>query len=307
MSNTDIVLFQSQDGTVTLPVSTDRKTVWLSQAQMVQLYCRDVSVISRHIQNVFKEGEVDRESNLHYLQIAGADRPTAFYSLDVIISVGYRVKSQRGVEFRRWANDVLKQYILQGYAINEQRLRQLGDVVRLLKRAKDSPDSAQVISVIERYSAALNLLDAYDHQSLRRPDGSAATYVLTYEECRHVIDQMRFSAESSLFGNEKDESFKGSIGAVYQTFGGVDVYPTVQEKAANLLYLVTKNHSFSDGNKRIAATMFLYFLDRNGILYDENGEKLLDDGTLVALTIMIAESRPEEKETMISVVMNCIG
>ncbi len=303
----EIVLFC--DGTIRLevPISPEEDTVWLSQAQMVELYGRDVSVISRHINNVFKEGEVERESNLHFLQIAGSDRPVAFYSLDVIISVGYRVKSKRGIAFRKWANNVLKDYIIKGYAANETRLKQLGDVVRLMRRTQDSLDSRQVLSVIESYSSALDLLDAYDHQNMTRPRGTGAAYVLTYEECRKVIDQMRFGDESGLFGKEKDGSFKGSIGNIYQSFGGVEIYPSLEEKAANLLYFVTKNHSFWDGNKRIAATMFLYFLDRNGILYDENGDKLLDDHTLVALTIMIAESRPEEKEMMISVIMNCIG
>ncbi|MCR5295660.1 MAG: virulence RhuM family protein [Lachnospiraceae bacterium] len=304
---TELVLFQDGDTCLSVPVIPEEESVWLSQAQMVELYERDISVISRHINNVFKEGELDKKSNLHFLQIANSDRPVAFYSLDVIISVGYRVKSKRGVAFRKWANSVLKRYIIQGYAANETRLHQLGDVVRLMKRTQDALDSQQVLSVIERYSSALDLLDAYDHQNMQRPRGEEATYVLTYEECRKVIDHMSFGNDSELFGKEKDDSFKGSIGNIYQSFGGQEIYPTLQEKAANLLYFVTKNHSFFDGNKRIAATMFLYFLDRNGILYDENGEKMLDDHTLVALTIMIAESRPGEKEMMVSVIMNCIS
>lgn len=305
--NTELFLFKSGDIALSVPVAPDENTVWLSQAQMVELYDRDVSVISRHISNVFKEGELEKESNLRFLQIAGSDRPTAFYSLDVIISVGYRVKSKRGVEFRKWANGVLKEYILKGYAVNENRIKQLGEVVRLMKRAERDSDSGQVLSVIERYSGALELLDDYDHQRMQRPRGTESAYVLTYEECRAVIDQMRFGGESELFGREKDGSFRGSIGNIYQAFGGQELYPSLEEKAANLLYFVTKNHSFWDGNKRIAATMFLYFLDRNGMLYDAEGEKTLDDRTLVALTIMIAESRPEEKEMMISVIMNCIG
>ena len=266
----------------------------------------DVGVKFRHINNAFKE-ELDKDSNMHFLHIANSDRPVAVYSLDVIISVGYRVKSQRGVEFRKWANTILKDYILRGYAVNENRMRQLGEAVRLMRRTQDALDSRQVLSVVERFSTALDLLDAYDHQDMQRPKGSASTYILTYEECRAVIDHMRFGNESDLFGKEKDGSFRGSIGNIYQSFCGQEIYPTLEEKAANLLYFVTKNHSFWDGNKRIAATMFLYFLDRNGILYDEDGQKLLDDHTLVALTIMIAESRPEEKEMMISVIMNCIG
>ncbi|MBR6935777.1 MAG: virulence RhuM family protein [Clostridia bacterium] len=304
-NNNQLVLFNSSDGKISVPVIIENDTVWLTQNQIMQLFERDQSVISRHISNTFKE-ELNKESNMHFLHIPNSDRPVAFYSLDVIISVGYRVKSKRGVEFRRWANSVLKQYILQGYAVNEQRLKQLGSTVKLLKRVKNDLDAEQVLSVIERYSSALDLLDDYDHQTLKRPAGQGATYVLTYEECRDVIDRMRFGNESALFGKEKDDSFKGSVGNIYQSFGGQELYPTVEEKAANLLYYVTKNHSFIDGNKRIAATMFLYFLDRNGILYDDNGDKTIDDHTLVALTIMIAESRPEEKELMISVIMNCI-
>ena len=303
---TELALFTSRDGKVSLSVTVDNETVWLNQSQLIQLFERDQSVISRHINNAFKE-ELDRRSNMHFLHIANSDRPVAFYSLDVIISVGYRVKSQRGVEFRKWANTVLKDYILKGYAVNENRMKQLGEAVRLMKRVETDLDTRQVLSVVERFSTALDLLDDYDHQTMKRPKGTKAVYVLSYEECRKVIDQMRFSAESDLFGSEKDDSFKGSIGNIYQSFAGQEIYPTVEEKAANLLYFVTKNHSFWDGNKRIAATMFLYFLDRNGILYDEDGNKLIDDHTLVALTIMIAESKPEEKEMMVSVIMNCIG
>lgn len=304
---TDLVLFNSHDGKVSLPVMLESETVWLTQKQMTELFSVDRTVITRHINNVFKDGELDRKSNVQILHIANADRPVQYYNLDVIISVGYRVKSQRGVEFRKWANSVLKEYILKGYAVNDTRLKQLNEVVQLLKRTQDSLDSKQVLTVVENYSKALDLLDAYDHQSMQRPTGDQVVYVLSYEECRQVIDSMRFGNESELFGAEKDDSFKGSIGNIYQTFAGVEIYPSLQEKAANLLYFVTKNHSFWDGNKRIAATMFLYFLDRNGILYDEEGRKRIDDHTLVALTIMIAESRPEEKEMMVSVIMNCIG
>lgn len=221
------------------------------------------------------------------------------------MSVGYRVKSKRGVEFRKWANTVLKKYISQGYAVNNNRINQLGEVIRIMKRTENSLDSKQVLTVIEKYSTALELLDSYDHQNMVRPKGNEAIYILTYEECRDVIGTMRFGDESELFGKEKDDSFKGSIGNIYQSFAGRELYDTLEEKAANLLYFVTQNHSFFDGNKRIAATMFLYFLDKNGVLFDE-GKKLIDDYTLVALTIMIAESKPEEKEMMISVIMNCM-
>jgi prophage maintenance system killer protein len=305
MKTNELILFETDDKTIKLSVPVDQETVWLTQSQMTELFGRDVSVISRHINNIFKEAEVDKESNLHFLQIASSDKPVAYYSLDVIISVGYRVKSKRGVEFRKWANSVLKQYILQGYAVNHNRINQLGEVIQIMKRTENALDTEQVLSVIEKYSEALNLLDSYDHQNMMRPKGNQATYVLTYEECKSVIAKMRFGGESDLFGKEKDDSFKGSIGNIYQSFDGQDIYPSLEEKAAHLLYFVTKNHSFVDGNKRIAATMFLYFLDKNGVLFLD-GKKLIDDHTLVALTIMIAESRPDEIEMMITVIMNCL-
>ena len=309
MKKNELVIFETNDNAVKLEVNVENDTVWLSLDDMSRLFGRDKSTISRHIKNVFKEGELQRDSVVARFATTAADGKryqVEYYDLDVIISVGYRVKSQRGVEFRRWANSVLKDYILKGAAVNEQRLQQLGKLVEVMQRAGDQLDAKQVLSVVERFSTALDLLDDYDHRTLKKPKGSETIHVLTYEECRKVIDEMRFGAESSLFGNEKDESFKGSIGAIYQSFGGKELYPSLEEKAANLLYFVTKNHSFSDGNKRIAATMFLYFLDRNHALF-EGEKKRIDDHTLVALTIMIAESAPTEKETMVNVVMNCIA
>ena len=301
----EIVLFETKDERVSFPVEVRNETVWLSANQMAVLFERDEKTIRKHVNNVFNEGEVGKENNTQKMRVVGVTQLVPFYSLDVIISVGYRVKSHRGVEFRRWANSVLKQYILQGYAINQRRIQQLGEVIRIMKRTENELDGKQILSVIERYSDALDLLDAYDHQTMKRPKGNEATYVLTYEECIEVIQSMRFGDESDLFGREKDESFKGSIGNIYQSFAGNDVYKSLEEKAANLLYFVTKNHSFYDGNKRIAATMFLYFLDKNNALFYE-GKKRIEDATLVALTIMIAESRADEKEIMISVVMNCL-
>ena len=305
MNKNEIIIFETEDRSVSLPVTVENETVWLNKIQMIELFDRDQSVISRHIRNVFKEGEVDEKSNMHFLHITNSDRPVAYYSLDVIISVGYRVKSQRGVEFRKWANSVLKQYIMQGYAVNNNRIKQLGEVIRIMRRTENSLDSKQVLSVIEKYNTALDLLDSYDHQNMKRPKGNEATYVLTYDECKAAIDSMRFGNESELFGREKDDSFKGSIGNIYQSFAGKEIYESLEEKAANLLYFVVKNHSFLDGNKRIAATMFLYFLDKNQALFID-GRKTIEDSTLVALTIMIAESNPEEKEMMVSVVMNCM-
>ena len=304
----EIVLFETEDKRILLPVTIEKESVWLSIDQMAELFQRDRSVIGKHIRNIFKEGELVKDSvwaKFAYTAGDGKSYQVDYYNLDVIISVGYRVKSVRGTQFRIWANSVLKQYILQGYAVNQRRMQQLGEVIRVMRRTENELDSKQILSVIEKYNQALNLLDAYDHQTMRRPKGNEATYVLTYEECVEVIQNMRFGEESELFGREKDDSFKGSIGNIYQSFGGSDLYQSLEEKAAHLLYFITKNHSFYDGNKRIAATMFSYFLDKNGALFSE-GKKRIEDATLVALTIMIAESRAEEKEMMVSVVMNCM-
>ena len=304
----EVVLFRDGEVELEVQISPDQETVWLTQDQMSDLFETARSSIAYHIGNIFREEELDKHTSVEIFDRSTykASRPPAYYNLDVIISVGYRVKSKRGIAFRKWANSVLKQYIMQGYAINSRRMNQLGEVLRIMKRTENRLDANQVLSVIEKYSVALDLLDDYDHQAMKRPKGNDAIYILTYEECRSIINQMKFGERSDLFGNEKDDSFKGSIGNIYQSFAGQEIYPSLEEKAANLLYLITKNHSFSDGNKRIAATMFLYFLDKNGILFDGN-TKLIDDHTLVALTIMIAESKPDEKEMMVSVIMNCIG
>ena len=305
----ELILFETEDRSVTLTVPVNQEIVWLRRNQMAELFDRDIKTIGKHINNALKE-ELDNSTVAKFATVQNeggreVERFIEYYNLDVIISVGYRVKSKRGVEFRKWANSVLRQYILRGYAVNNNRIAQLGEVIQIMKRTQNSLDSKQVLSVIERYSTALDLLDAYDHQNMSRPKGNAATYVLTYEECMDIIASMRFGDESDIFGKEKDGSFEGSIGNIYQSFEGQDLYPTLEEKAAHLLYFVTKNHSFLDGNKRIAATVFLYFLDRNGVLFID-GEKTIDDHTLVALTIMIAESKPDEMEMMITVIMNCM-
>ena len=313
MKDNELILFETEDRSVTLSVPVNQEMVWLSRNQMAELFDRDTKTIGKHINNALRE-ELDNQvvvakfaTTTKHGAIEGKTQThmTDFYNLDVIISVGYRVKSKRGVEFRKWANSVLRQYILRGYAVNNNRIAQLGEVIQIMKRTQNSLDSKQVLSVIERYSTALDLLDSYDHQNMSRPKGNVATYVLTYEECMEIIASMRFGDESDIFGKEKDGSFEGSIGNIYQSFAGQDLYPTLEEKAAHLLYFVTKNHSFLDGNKRIAATMFLYFLDRNGVLFVD-GKKTIDDHTLVALTIMIAESKPDEMEMMITVIMNCM-
>ena len=307
MAEKELVLFESEDKSVSLSVPFENETVWLNRQQMASLFNRDVKTIGKHVNNAIEEEleGIPTVAKFATVQNEGerlVERYVEYYNLDVIISVGYRVKSKRGIEFRKWANKVLKQYILKGYAANERRLEDLRQTLQIIRRTENQLDTNQILSVIEQYTAALDLLDDYDHLSVKKPAGTEATYRLTYEEARKVIDSMKFGDTSTLFGNEKDDSFKGSIGAVYQTFGGKDVYPTVQEKAANLLYFITKNHSFSDGNKRIAATMFLYFLNKNGILF-KDGHKQIEDNTLVALTIMIAESKPDEKELMINLVM----
>ena len=305
---TEMVLFETEDKKISFPVEVKGETVWLNRNQMAELFDRDVKTIGKHINNALKEELYSEDSvvaNFATTATDGKVYQVEHYNLDVIISVGYRVKSNRGVEFRRWANSVLKKYILQGYAVNQKRIQQLGEVIRIMKRTENELDSKQILSVIERYNNTLDLLDAYDHQTMKRPKGNQAIYILTYKECMEVIQKTRFGDESGLFGKEKDDSFKGSIGNIYQSFDGRDVYESLEEKAANLLYFITKNHSFHDGNKRIAATVFLYFLDKNDALFYE-GQKRIADVTLVALTIMIAESRPDEKEMMISVVMNCM-
>lgn len=318
-NNSQLVIYKAPDGTMSIDVTVQNETVWLSQGQMAELFGKDQSVIARHISNVFKEGELEKESNMQILHnTLSKFKPTQVYSLDVIISVGYRVKSKRGTQFRIWANQILKQYLLQGYAINErvaaQKYDELSQLVKVLGRTiqnqeKLTEDSRSLLDVVVDYTYALDTLDRYDYQELKIEDTTGKeAFHATYENAMEVIRELheKFGG-STLFGNEKDDSFKSSIGQIYQTFGGVDLYPSVEEKAAMLLYLVTKNHSFSDGNKRIAATLFLWFLNGNGILYNEDGIKRIADNTLVALTLMIAESRTEEKDTMVKVIVNLIN
>ncbi len=311
MNPTEPQLFFSDGLQLEVRISPREETVWLSCRQIAELYDKNVSTITRHIKNALDE-ELDHSTVAKFaiVQLEGGIEVTRMvdhYNLDMIISVGYRVKSQRGVEFRRWANRILKEYLLRGVAINERRLEQLNQAISIMSRIAGKLDSGQVPEVVRQFSAALDLLDDYDHQRLRKPGGSSGNYRLSYEECRELIAAMRFGAESELFGNEKDDSFQGSLGAIYQSFGGAEVYPTVEEKAANLLYFVTKNHSFSDGNKRIAAVVFLYFLEKNGRLRHADGRLAIGNHTLVAVIVMMAESRPEEKETMVKLVMHFLS
>jgi len=317
----EIIIYQGSDGAANLDVRLENDTVWLTQAQMAMLFERDQSVISRHINNIFNEGELDKNSVYANFAYTATDDKTYIvehFNLDVIISVGYRVKSKRGTQFRIWANKVLKDYIIRGYVIHDKiknrQYEELKQTVKLLSnviqnKELTADESQGLLQVITDYTYALDTLDKYDYQQLaveETTDGEK--FRATYENAMEVIGQLKSKFNSSdLFANEKDQSFKSSISTIYQTFGGEDLYPSIEEKAAMLLYLVVKNHSFSDGNKRIAAFLFLWFLEKNGILYKQNGLRLIENNALVALTLMIAESRTEEKDVMVKVVVNLIN
>ena len=314
-----IVIYTSEDGQTRVDVRMENETVWLTTSQMAILFEREESNIRRHVINVFKEGELEKENNVHFLHVNGVKKPVPFYNLDVIISVGYRVKSQRGVQLRKWANSILKEYLIKGYVINNhikvERYNELKDVVRLMSRALSFQEKATeteysgLFNVITDYVYALDTLDRYDYQTLAvESTTKQEMFRATYENAMSAIGALKDKfGGSQWFANEKDDSFRSSIGQIYQTFAGEDLYPSVEEKAAMLLYLVVKNHSFSDGNKRIAAMLFLWFMEKNGILYGEVGSKRIADNTLVALTLMIAESRTEEKDVMVKVVVNLIN
>jgi len=323
--NNQIVIYQSKDGKIQLDVKLENETVWLNRQQLSELFGRDIKTIGKHISNALKEELDDTISTVAKFATVQTEgnrevtRSIEYYNLDMIISVGYRVKSKRGVEFRRWANRVLKQYLIKGYAVNDrirkQQIAELRQLVQVVSRTivqqpvPASNESHQLFDVVVDYTYALDTLDNYDYQRLNINKTTKEEYFhATYEQAIYEIEQLRNKFGSSeLFGNEKDDSFKSSIGQIYQTFDGVELYPSVEEKAAMLLYLVTKNYSFSDGNKRIAATLFLWFMNNNGILYREDGSKRIADNTLVALTLMIAESRTEEKDVMVKVVVNLIN
>lgn len=317
--NNSIEIYHSQDGSVQLNVKLENETVWLSANQMAMLFDRDAKTIRKHINNVFADGELAKESNTQKMRVANSDKPVPFYNLDVIISVGYRVKSRQGVQFRQWATSILKQYLIKGYVVNQQikldRYNDLKDVVRLMSRSIVLQDNVTtdeysgLFNVISDYVYALDTLDQYDYQSLSiSKTTKEEPFRATYDNAMEVINALKEKfGGSKWFANEKDDSFKSSIGQIYQTFGGEELYPSVEEKAAMLLYLVVKNHSFSDGNKRIAAMLFLWFLNNNRVLYAKDGHKRIADNTLVALTLMIAESRTEEKDVMVKVVVNLIN
>ena len=319
-----IVIYQTEDGKTQLDVKLENETVWLTQAQLVQLFDSSKANVSEHIKHIYEDGELAADSTVRKFRTVQTEgkrqvgRNVTYYNLDLIISLGYRVNTKRGIQFRQWATSVLRDYLIKGYAINqrirEENYRQMVQLVRSMARTVKLQDLSKevrnaLLDVVVDYTFALDRLDDYDYQRLSIPESSTEEkFHATYEGAMKVLAELREKfGGSGLFANEKDDSFKSSIGQIYQTFGGQDLYPTVEEKAAMLLYLVTKNHSFSDGNKRIAATLFLWFMNENGILYDDMHNKRIDDATLVALTLLIAESRPEEKDTMIKVVVNLIG
>ena len=306
----EIILFENQD--VKLEVNMKDETVWLTQEQMARLFDRNIGVISRHIKNIFAENELDMESNLQKMQIPNSDKPVSFYSLDVIISVGYRVKSKNGIIFRKWANKILKDYLIKGYAVNQKRLEYLEKTIKLIDIAGrideklNGSEAQEIIKVINNYSNALNLLDDYDHKRISKPNGTINDNKITYEDCMNIIGKLKFNSDSELFALERNKGLQAIIGTIYGSFDGKDLYPTIEEKAANFLYLITKNHTFIDGNKRIAATLFIYFLEFYNILYNENGQ-VIDNNTLVAITLLIAQSNPKEKDILIDLVMNFLN
>lgn len=326
-SKGEVILYKTPDGSMALDVKLEEETVWLTQAQIAKLFNQTKQTVSLHIGNIFKEGELERNSTVRkYLTVQiennrSVSRSLDYYNLDVIISVGYRVKSKRGTQFRIWVNKVLKDYLVKGYAINERKLKEQTERIRELETVLDKFSSVTttydleqdifsgILRVVSDYTRALDLLDEYDYRELKiKGITKEEKFRISYTKTRKVIEELgrKFGA-SSLFGKETDNSFKGSIRAIYQTFGGRDLYPSIEEKAANLLYFIIKNHSFVDGNKRIAAAIFLWFLDNNKILYKSTGEKRIADNALVAICLMIAESNPKEKETMTKVVVNLIN
>ena len=320
----NVVIFCPKGEMATLEVQLKEETVWLTQAQMAGLFLTERSVITKHIHNILKSKELMEDSVCAFFAHTAADGKTyqvEYYNLDVILSVGYRVNSKRGTQFRIWATNVLKQHLVQGYTINEKRLKEQSENVKAFQRtvrmladlsqrkALTSDEAKGLFEVIRDYSYGLDVLDDYDHGRIEIKSATAKeSYQLTYDEGIRLIQQMRQKfGGSSLFGHEKDQSFKSALGAIYQTFGGKDLYPSVEEKAANLIYLVVKNHSFTDGNKRIAAALFVWFLDRNKILYKADGSKRIADNALVAITLMIAESQPKEKGIITPLVVNLIN
>ena len=312
----EIVLFENQN--VKLEVNMKDETVWLSQQQMSELFDTSRTNIIEHINHIYSDGELDKDSTCQdFRQVRkegnrNVTRSIPFYNLDMIISVGYRVNSKQGIEFRKWANQVLKDYMLKGYAVNQKRLEYLEKTIKLIDIAgridqKLNGDEAQeIIRVINNYSNALNLLDDYDHKTVSKPKGTNSDDNINYTDCMNIVNKLRFNSDSDLFALERDKGLESIIGNIYGSFNGQDVYPSIEEKAANFLYLITKDHTFIDGNKRIAATLFIYFLEFYNILY-KDGKQVIDNNTLVAITLLIAQSNPKEKDILIDLIMNFLN
>ena len=309
MEKYQVVKFVDDDFTLDVRADKENETVWLTQSEMALLFDVDVGRVSRHVSNIFKEGELPRKSNLRKTQFTGIDKPIGLYSLDVIISVGYRVRSKRGILFRKWANKVLKDYLIQGYAVNQRRLDNLGKVIDIQNRMLSyslNIDKEELTKVIDEYTRALDLLDSYDHQTLVKPKGSQSDYVMTYQEARSIIDSMKFNDMSDVFGVEKEVGkLNGIIAQVYQNIFGKELYPSIEEKAAHLLYFLVKDHPFADGCKRIAATLFINFLYKSGHLY-KNNKQIISNEALVAITILTAESNPDEMEIIVKLITNLL-
>ncbi len=309
----EILLFENQD--VKLEVNMKDETVWLNQLQMAKLFDKDRKTITRHIQNIYRDGELEENSVCSFFEHTGEDGKQyniKFYNLDMIISVGYRVKSKNGVIFRKWANKILKDYMIKGYAVNQKRLEYLEKTVKLIDIAGridinlKGNEAREIIKVINNYSNALNLLDDYDHKRIIKPNGTINENKINYEACMNIVNKLKFSSDSDLFALERDNGVEAIIFDIYQTFDGKDLYSSIEEKAANFLYLIIKNHVFIDGNKRIAAALFIYFLDFYNLLYYKN-KQVIDNNTLVAVTLLIAQSNPKEKEILIDLVMNFLN
>jgi prophage maintenance system killer protein len=307
----EILIYEKADSSVQIEVRSDGDTVWLSQQQIALLFDSSRTNVVEHINHIYDDVELEEQAtcrNFRQVQKEGTRnvaRNILYYNLDMIISIGYRISSKKATAFRRWATSTLKQHLIDGYTVNQQRLEHLHMTIEILSRSGDELVSG-IVEVLNTFADGLDLLDDYDHQSFMKPKGVTTDWVLKYDEARSFVDSMKFGKESDLFGNEKDESFHGSLGAIYQTFDGTELYPSVQEKAANLLYMIVKNHSFTDGNKRIAAALFVYFLEKNAALVDETGKRIISGNTLAAITLMIALSKPEEKEIMCTLVMNML-
>ncbi len=310
LEKNEVVIFENGELKLDVSVSPDAATVWLSANQMSSLFDRNAKTIRKHINNIFNEKELERESNTQKMRVANSDKPVPFYSLDVIISVGYRVKSQNGILFRKWANNILKEYLLKGYVINDKHYQDIEYITRILDKYKNNggqlPSGDSMLEFLKAYQRGFKILDDYDHHSLNFPSGEKDLYVIDYQECIELIRETVFNNKGDLFAIEKDQSFKSSISTIYQSFAGQELYPTIEDKASALLYFIVKNHSFIDGNKRIGATIFLYFLEKNKALYKAGKERINNDA-LATLTILVASSRPEDKDIILELIKTLLN